>query len=69
MSSAAYRSVRASVRHRRHGTLATEAINRYEEYGFRRGILQNLDPPYDRPRYREYGDLDEISSILNRDAR
>ncbi len=35
-------SVRATVRHRRHGDLATEAINRYIEYSFRHGILSNL---------------------------
>jgi hypothetical protein len=29
-----YRSVRATVRHSRCGVLATEAINRYVEYGF-----------------------------------
>src|SRR5215204_6758013 len=53
-----YRSVRATVRHRRRGELATEAINRYVEYGFRHGILSNFDPPYDVPTYREYGDLE-----------
>jgi hypothetical protein len=36
-----YRSVRATVRHSRHGALATEAINRYEEYGFRHNILSS----------------------------
>jgi hypothetical protein len=56
-----YRSVRATVHHRRRGDLATEAINRYVEYGFRNNILSNFDPPYHEPRYREYGDLDEIS--------
>jgi hypothetical protein len=37
-----YRSVGATVRHRRHGDLATEAINHCIEYGFRHGILSNL---------------------------
>lgn len=37
-----YRWIRATVRHRRHGDLATEAINHYIEYGFRHGILSNL---------------------------
>src|SRR5919112_5279383 len=58
-----YRSVRATVRHRRRGDLATEAINRYVEYGFRNNILSNFDPPYNEPRYRECGDLDEISLL------
>ncbi len=58
-----YRSVRATVRHRRRGELATEAINRYVEYGFRHGILSNFDPPYDVPTYREYGDLEEVSRL------
>jgi hypothetical protein len=58
-----YRSVRAAVRHRRRGDLATEAINRYVEYGFRNNILTNFDPPYHEPRYRECGDLDEISLL------
>jgi hypothetical protein len=56
-----YHSVRATVRHRRRGGLVTEAINRYVEYGFRNNILSNFNPPYHEPRYREYGDLDEIS--------
>lgn len=43
--------------------MATEAINRYVEYGFRHNILSNLDPPYDEPRYREYEDLDELSRL------
>ena len=47
------------MHHRRRGDLATEAINRYVEYGFRRGILSNFDPPYDEPRYRNYEDLEE----------
>ena len=46
-----YRSVRATVRHFRRGGLASEAINRYVEYGFRHGVLHNLDPPYDEPRF------------------
>jgi outer membrane lipoprotein-sorting protein len=58
-----YRSVRATVRHCRRGVLATEAINRYVEYGFRNNILSNFDPPYDEPRYREYGDLEEVSRL------
>ncbi len=37
-----YRSVRATVRHCRHGDLATEVINCYVEYGFRYGILSNI---------------------------
>ncbi|MDP9480366.1 MAG: hypothetical protein M3R38_32670 [Actinomycetota bacterium] len=48
-----YLSVRATVHHRRHGDLATEAINRYVEYGFRHGILSNFDPPYHVPTYRQ----------------
>ena len=36
------RSVRATVRHCRHGDLATEVINHYIEYGFRHGILSNI---------------------------
>lgn len=48
-----YHSVRATVRHFRRGGLATEAINRYVEYGFRHSILSNFDPPYDVPTYRE----------------
>jgi hypothetical protein len=59
-----YFSVRASVRHRRRGDLATESINRYEEYGFRRGILHNLDPPYHEPRYSQYRDLNEFSRLF-----
>jgi hypothetical protein len=58
-----YHSVRATVRHRRRGELATEAINRYVEYGFRHGILSNFDAPYDVPTYQEYGDLEEISHL------
>ena len=58
-----YRSVRATVRHRRRGDLATEAINRYVEYGFRNNILSNFDPPYHEPRYRKCGYLDEISLL------
>lgn len=58
-----FRSVRATVRHRRHGDLATEAINRYVEYGFRHGILSNFDPPYYEPRYRKYEDSKEVSRL------
>ena len=58
-----YRSVRATVRHRRHGDLATEAINRYVEYGFRHGILTNFDPPYYEPRYWKYEDSEEVSRL------
>jgi len=58
-----YRTVRATVRHRRRGDLASEAENRYVEYGFRHGILFNFDPPFDVPRYREYADLEEISRL------
>jgi hypothetical protein len=58
-----YSSVRATVCHFRRGVLATEAINRYVEYGFRNNILSNLDPPYFEPRYREYGDLEEVSRL------
>jgi hypothetical protein len=58
-----YRTVRATVRHRRRGSLATEAESRYVEYGFRHGILSNLDPPFHEPRYRNYGDLEEISRL------
>jgi hypothetical protein len=58
-----YRTVRATVRHRRCRELATEAINRYVEYGFRHGILSNFDPPYHVPTYREYGDLEEVSRL------
>lgn len=58
-----YRSVRATVRHFRRGDLATEAINRYVEYGFRHNILSNFDPPHDVPTYREYEDLDEVSRL------
>ncbi|MDP9477787.1 MAG: hypothetical protein M3R38_19235 [Actinomycetota bacterium] len=58
-----YLSVRATVHHRRHGDLATEAINRYVEYGFRHGILSNFDPPYHVPTYRQYGDLEEVSRV------
>lgn len=58
-----YRSVRATVRHRRRGALATEAINRYVEYGFRHGILTNFDPPYHEPRYRKYEDFEEVSRL------
>jgi len=58
-----YLSVRATVRHSRRGVLATEAINRYVEYSFRNNILSNFDPPYDEPRYREYGDLEEVSRL------
>jgi hypothetical protein len=43
--------------------LATEAINRFVEYGFRHGILSNFDPPYHVPTYREYGDLEEVSRL------
>ena len=58
-----YRSVRATVRHRSHGDLATEAINRYVEYGFRHGILTNFDPPHHEPRYRKYEDFEEVSRL------
>ena len=58
-----YRSVRASMRHLRCGGLATEAVNRYEEHGYHRGILHNLDHPYHEPRYSKYGDLDELSRL------
>ena len=58
-----FRSVRATVRHRRHGDLATEAINRYVEYGFRHGILSNFNPPYYEPRYRKYEDSEEVSRL------
>lgn len=58
-----YRTARAVVRHRRRGDLATEAENRYTEYGFSHGILSNFDPPYHVPRYREYGDLEETSRL------
>jgi hypothetical protein len=58
-----YRSVRATVRHRRRGDLAAEALGRYVGYGFRRGILHNLDPPYGEPRPRECGGLDELSRL------
>ena len=58
-----YRTVRATVRHSRRGVLATEAMNRFVEYGFRNNILSNFDPPYDEPRYREYGDLEEVSRL------
>ena len=58
-----YRSVRATVRHRRRGPLATEAINRYVEYGFRNNILTNFDPPYHQPRYRQYEDMEEVSRL------
>jgi len=52
-----------TVRHFRRGVLATEATGRYVEYGFRNNILPNLDPPYYEPRYREYGDLEEVSRL------
>lgn len=58
-----YRTVRATIRHRRQGDIATEAINRYVEYGFSHGILSNFDPPYYVPRYREYGDLEETTRL------
>lgn len=58
-----YRAVRATVRHRRRGNLAAEAENRYVEYGFRHGILSNIDPPFHEPRYRRYEDLEEISRL------
>ena len=58
-----YRTVRATVRHSRRGVLATEAIDRYVEYGFRNNILSYFDPPYDEPRYREYVDLEEVSRL------
>jgi hypothetical protein len=38
-------------------------MNRFVEYGFRNNILSNFDPPYDEPRYREYGDLEEVSRL------
>ncbi len=58
-----YRTARATITHRRRGDLATEAEARYVEYGFRRGILSNFDPPFDVPRYREYADLEEVSRL------
>ena len=58
-----YRTAHATIRHRRRGNLATEAENRYVEYAFRRGILQNFDPPFNVPRYREYADLEEVSRL------
>lgn len=58
-----YRTARATIEHRRQGMLATEAINRYVEYGFSHGILSNFDPPYHVPRYREYGDLEENTRL------
>ncbi len=58
-----YRTVRATIEHRRRGTLATEAERRYTEYGFSHGILSNFDPPYHVPRYRTYEDLAETSRL------
>lgn len=58
-----YRTVRATIEHRRQGMLATEAERRYTEYGFGHGILSNFDPPYHVPRYREYGDLKENTRL------
>jgi hypothetical protein len=58
-----YRTVRATIRHLRRGNLATEAENRYVEYGFRHGVLSNIDPPLYEPRYREYEDLEEVSRL------
>ena len=58
-----YRAARATIVHRRRGELATEAENRYVEYGFGNGILSNFDPPLDVPRYRQYADLQEVSRL------
>jgi hypothetical protein len=58
-----YRTVRATIRHLRRGNLATEAENRYVEYGFRHGILSNFDPPFHEPRYLKYEDLEEMTRL------
>jgi hypothetical protein len=58
-----YHTARATIRHLRRGNLATEAENRYVEYGFRHGILSNFDPPLHEPRYRMYEDLEETSRL------
>ena len=48
-----FRSVRATVRHRRHGDLARKAINRYVEYGSHHGTLYNFNPPNSAQRKRK----------------
>jgi hypothetical protein len=58
-----YRNARATIAHRRRGDRATEAEARYVEYGFRRGILSDFDPPYYVPRYRECADLEGVSCL------
>lgn len=61
-----YRTARATIVRRRRGDLATEAENRYVDYGFGHGILSNLDPPFDVPRYRRYADLEEVSRLWHK---
>lgn len=58
-----YHTVRATIEHRRRGSLATEAERRYTEYGFSHGILSNIDPPYHVPRYQTHEDLEETSQL------
>lgn len=58
-----YRTVRATVRHRRIGHLATAANRRFVNYRFPHGGLQGIGIPSDEPPYRVFESLEELSRL------